>query len=367
MPEKLKREERNKTESVIEGYQEIIEEDIDNIEGSDPISFEWGVVSTGSTLLDLAISGTRIRGGGIPGGIIMEVFGPSGTGKTSILSEIAAYTQTVNKGDLLFLDPEARLDEEYSRIYGLTLKKDNYYRPDTVNEMFDILWKWKPRVDKNKKTINVVCADSLAALSTEMEMESEDKMGMKRAKDFSTCLRKTCRIIANNGWLIACSNQLRQGTVGQTTPGGNAIPYYSSLRLSMKPVYSNSKVVQSKTIVMGKTKENKSVKKTFERVIGIRSVVEVKKSSIDVPFRTAPIFIIFNYGIDDIRGNLQWYKEITKNTVYDVFDRTYKSLNDAVNYIEENGLENQLRERVIDTWEMIEGSFRTIRKKKRRI
>ena len=79
------------------------------------------VLSTGSTLLDLAISGGKVRGGGIPSGIMVEIFGPSGTGKTAILSEVCAYNQGEDKakgGDVMFLDPEGRLDKAYSKIYG---------------------------------------------------------------------------------------------------------------------------------------------------------------------------------------------------------------------------------------------------------
>ena len=94
------------------------------------------VVSTGSTLLDLAISGGRIRGGGVPSGILLEIYGPSGTGKTAVLAEMCAATQ-VKGGHVKFLDPEARLDQEYMRIYGMELEKDEYYMPDTVNEVFD--------------------------------------------------------------------------------------------------------------------------------------------------------------------------------------------------------------------------------------
>ena len=188
------------------------------------------VISTGSTLLDLAISGGRIRGGGVPGGIIMEVFGPSGSGKTAILSELCASSQA-NGGEVCFLDPEARLDRQYCNIYGLSLPDKAYYRPDTVTEMFTFIEEWSP---SSSDTINVIAADSLAALSTETEMEDRDKMGMRRAKEFSEGLRKTCRLIANKEWLIACSNQVREGVMGEVTPGGKGIPFYSSLRIRVR-------------------------------------------------------------------------------------------------------------------------------------
>ena len=189
---RLKRQRQRKTSDLA---REVIEATRGVIEGAmgKRILLDK-VISTGSSLLDLAISGGRIRGGGIPGGIIIEVFGPSGSGKTAILAELCASAQAKG-GDICFLDPEARLDREYCLIYGLSLPDENYYRPDTVTEMFDLIWKWEP---PSSGTINVIAADSLAALSTEMEMEDEDKMGMRRAKEFSEGLRKTCRLIANN-------------------------------------------------------------------------------------------------------------------------------------------------------------------------
>ncbi len=315
------------------------------------------VISTGSTLLDLAISGNRIRGGGVPGGIIMEVFGPPGAGKTAILAELCASAQ-FKKGDIKFLDPEGRLDQEYCRIYGMNIPKENYKRPDTVTEMFDLIKKWKPKADKS---INVIAADSLAALSTELELgEKGDKMGMRRGKEFSEGLRKTCRLIANNNWLIACSNQLRESQYGEVTPGGKGIPFYSSLRIRIQEI---DKVRISKKIVE-KDEERKEVK--VGKVIGIESHCVIKKSTVDDPFREAPIYIVFGIGIDDIRGNLQWYKDMTGDTTYDCIDKGYSRMNDGIRYIESNELQNELRERVIDLWEEIEDKFLMNRSPKKR-
>jgi len=315
------------------------------------------VISTGSTLLDLAISGNRIRGGGVPGGIIIEVFGPPGSGKTAILAELCASAQ-FKKGDVKFLDPEGRLDQEYCRIYGMNIPKENYKRPDTVTEMFDLIKKWKPKADKS---INVIAADSLAALSTELELgEKGDKMGMRRGKEFSEGLRKTCRLIANNNWLIACSNQLRESQYGEVTPGGKGIPFYSSLRIRIQEI---DKVRISKKIVE-KGEERKEVK--VGKVIGIESHCVIKKSTVDDPFREAPIYIVFRIGIDDIRGNLQWYKDMTGDTTYDCIDKGYSRMNDGIRYIESNELQDELRERVIDLWEEIENKFLMNRSPKKR-
>ena len=146
------------------------------------------VVSTGSTLLDLEISGRSIRGGGIPRGIMIEIFGPSGCGKTVLLCEIAGAVQRLS-GDVLFKDPEARLVTSFARIFDLDTNKMGYTTPDTVTEVFKSIREWEP---KNPTALNGVFTDSLAALSTDLEMEKEegDKMGMRRAKEFSEGFRQ---------------------------------------------------------------------------------------------------------------------------------------------------------------------------------
>lgn len=310
-------------------------------------------LSTGSTLLDLAIMGKRIRGGGVPGGILVEIFGPSGAGKTALLAEIAASCQSKG-GQAKFLDPESRFDQEYSHIYGVNLQPEDYLRPDTVTEMFTNIWEWQP---VNPEVINGVFADSLAALSTKAEMDDDDKYGMRRAKEFSEGLRKTCRLIANNNWLVVCSNQLREGPSGEVTPGGRAIPYYSSLRLRVGPPATGSKITKSANLSNGKK---------VEKIIGIRSQCIVKKSSIDEPFRTCYISIIFGYGIDDIRENLQYIKENLGLNKYKAIDQEFMSMEKAIAYVEENQLQLQLKDEVIDLWTEIESKFKIERAKKER-
>ncbi|KKK50138.1 hypothetical protein LCGC14_3128010, partial [marine sediment metagenome] len=287
----------------------------------------------------------------VPGGIIMEVFGPPGSGKTAVLAELCASAQA-KKGDVKFLDPEGRLDQEYCRIYGMNIPKENYKRPDTVTEMMDLIYNWKPKSNDN---INVIATDSIAALSTDLELGSEDKMGMRRAKEFSQGLRKTCRLIANNNWLIVCSNQLRESTFGEVTPGGKAVPYYSSLRIRVQekePVTLTRKIGS----------KNREIKKS----IGILSSCFIKKSTVDDPYREAPIYIIFGYGIDDIRGNLQYLKDMVGETTYDCVSKNYARMNDAIRYIEDNDLQGELKEKVIDLWEEIEDKFLINRKSKER-
>jgi RecA/RadA recombinase len=341
------------------------------------------VLSTGSTLLDLAISGKRRRGGGIPGGIIAEFYGPSGSGKSAVLQEIVASCQN-NGGDAKIQDPEGRLDAEYARIYGTNITDKNYTRPDTVEEIFEDIKKWKPQPSQDD-SICVIGTDSLAALSTELEMTKGDKMGMKRAKDFSAGFRKTARIIANNNWLMACTNQIRQGDYGETTPGGLAVAFYASLRVRVKEVEKiedevelmskDEKEKRSVRAKMASEKEKKS--NVYKKTLGIKTLCWIRKSTVDDPYREVPIYIIFGYGIDDIRGNLQYIKDMSNSTVYTCPDgKTYQSMKKAIAYfyttnedgevVEKEDLVKQLKEQTIDLWEEIEAKFDSHRAPKTR-
>jgi recombination protein RecA len=315
------------------------------------------MISTGSTLLDLAISGGRVRGGGLPGGILVEVFGPSGSGKTVLLSEIAGAVQR-RGGEIMFNDPEARLNKTFAQLFDLDTDSIEYNIPNTVTEVFTAVREWQPK----SKQINGVFTDSLAALSTDLEMDNKDgdKMGMRRAKEFSEELRKVCRILTKNNLLMVCSNQIRENADAgmysekTTSPGGKAIGFYASVRLRTK----NPKKIKETVRVAGKE---------VQRVIGVEVEFEVYKNSVWKPYRTAPLVILFDYGIDDVRTNLQFVKDHTKNNIYTVKDITLdKSMNVSIRMVEEQNLEKKLRTQVIDLWESIEAMFDSNRKKKER-
>lgn len=345
-PEKLSEQvERKVSKNSKEGY------DLDPSPGNDR------VVSTGSTLLDLAISGGRFPEGGIPTGILVEAFGPSGTGKTVLLCQIAANIQKMG-GKNMFHDPEGRLNEQFARMFGLEMEKVKYAMTNTITEVFEDLRAWIPEKTEPGDPIYGIFADSLAALSTDMEMEKEegDKMGMRRAKDLSTELRKTCRIIRQRDILVVCSNQIRQnpdaGIYGEKfrTPGGKAVEFYASLRLRFRGA--------------DKIKVTKEIKgKKHERVIGVIADVQVSKSSVWKPFRTADVYILFDYGIDDIRANLRFLKTNTGNSIYQVGDiKLGKSLEEAITQVEEDNLERKLKMETIGLWREIESQFKQERK-----
>jgi recombination protein RecA len=324
------------------------------------------VISTGSTLVDLAISGNRVPGGGIPSGIMVEIYGPSGAGKTALLNELGASAR-IRGGEAKYKDPEGRLDKEYSRIYGLRLAADDYDRPRTVEELFDFLEKWEP---KNMKVSNAVLTDSLAALSSGAEQADNDAYGMARAKAFSQGFRKISSLLTERNILIVAANQVRQSPSGEEVrPGGEAITFYSSLILRVSPGFPK-KYIQRKRKVTVKGKEVEE-----DRILGIISDVTVKKSSVDDPFRKVPLYITFHYGVDDLQANLQWYKDKTGGTRYGHRSEVQAvSMENSLELYDQHEKEDksnlmveELRQEVIGIWYEIERQIKRERKPKHRI
>ncbi len=346
---------------------EQVEETLESPPESDRLpDVDWsrGVFSTGCTQLDLAIGGERVRGGGVPGGIMMEIYGPSGCGKTALMSEICGQA-IARGGDWYVSDPEGRLDQEHARIYGVPIDHGRYDRPNTVPEVFGGISDWRPEPEK-EGAICVRGVDSLAALSSQMEMSEEgDKRGQRRAKEFNEWTRKTCRKIANEGWLIVLTNQVRIGDYGEVTPGGPSIEYFSSIRVRIGHA-KGWKVERTATVGV----------KEQTQIVGIRSSLYVQKNSTGIAYRSGEVFIMNGHGIDDVRGNLTYLKENgykmmkqkgqkepvpTAYSWYPCVDREVQSLDAAVAYVEEKSYQAQLRENVIDLWEEINSALRVER------
>ena len=314
------------------------------------------IVSTGSTLLDLAISGGAYKTGGLPGGILVEIFGPSSTGKTVLLSEIAGGIQR-RGGQVQFCDPEGRLNKQFALLFGLDIDTIEYSTPDTISQVFKPIRDWEP--DPLDDVPHGIFADSLTALTTEMELDDKDPYGTRRAKEFSEELRKACRGFVQHNILMVCSNQVRQninaGPFEQKyySPGGEAIGFYSSVRL--------------RTSLRERIKKERTIRgQKHSAVTGVRIDVQVFKNSIWAPYHTAPVHIRFDYGIDDVAANLQYIKTNTKMTKYGVGDLDlYSSLDKSAGAVEEDKLEGKLREEVIVLWNEIEDAFSTDRKKRR--
>jgi len=330
-----------------------VEDELDREPEGMPLNLEakWdNIISSGSTLLDLAISGGRLDYGGIPAGIIMEIHGPTGVGKTALAVEIAVSCQ-LRGGQVKILDPEARLDKQYAQLYGLSLAAHNfeYKQPSLVADMFDEeIGPWEPT---DAEACNVIVADSLAALSTEMEMENGDKWGMRRAKEFSAAMRKYARIINQKGWLIVCTNQMRTGDKGDFTPGGKALEFYPSLRIKLG--YDTRKGKKKFLKKAGTVRGKKS-----EKTIGINGMAHIVKSSLDDPYRYAPLAIVFRYGIHDIIANLQYIKDMTVDSTYKTPDeKSFIGIIQAAQYIGKHNQADELKEMVVELWKEIESEL----------
>lgn len=312
------------------------------------------VFSTGSTLLDLEITGGRVYGGGIPAGILVEIFGPNSCGKSVLLSFLAGAIQRQG-GKVQFKDPESRLNKKFAELQGMKADKVDLSQPDTVPEVFAPIRSWNPTP---KDKVHGIFADSLAALSTKLEMTKAegDKMGGRRAKEFSQECRKTCRVLVKKNFLMACSNQIRQKMDAGpfeskiAVPGGEAIGFYASLRLRCFPP---NELKAKKTIA------GKEVKKAY----GILTQVKVFKSSVWRPYGIAPVYIVFDYGIDDIRANLIYLKKFTQSTSYCAgkHHKLHKHLDDAIQLVERHGLRNELKKETIKLWKQIEDKFKVNR------
>ena len=329
-----------------------------------PTGSDSFILSTGSTLVDLAISGRRFTGGGIPMGIFCEIFGASARGKTVMLLEMAGIVQRM-AGDYLFVDPEARVNKEFAKIFGFNMSDGKYKKPNTVEEAFDYVRKWEPK----GKGPHVVFMDSLAAF--ESKEESQDKgdeySGARKAKEFSQELRKITRVIEKKNYLVLATNQIRQnlgaGLYAKKTKatGGEAPKFYSSLRLELKKPSRDGEIKMEKTI--------RGV--LHKRITGVQTDVFVEKSTVSTPHQTGLMRILFDYGVDDIIPNLMFLK---RNSIGGSFVLDGKpiasSMDKAIQYIEHDNPKirrirtAKLKHEVVGLWTDIQKALTPDRKRK---
>ena len=356
-----KRERKEDTQKLSEQVGDKVKNGgTDNVSGFKPYegNFKQKLISTGSTLLDLAISGGKAEGGGIPAGILIEIFGSPSIGKTSMLCEIAGDVRR-KKGEAVFYDPEARLSREFAQIFDLELKEDEVRHPNTPDDVFNDMYEWQV---EDTSIVNGLFVDSTAALASDLEMENKKDEYSRRGKMFSRGFRQSARIIKENNYIMVCSNQIRDkmdsGGFGDKTdtPGGWAIKFYASLRL--KAIKQQQHKLRREINYKGKK---------LNKVIGTAITVKVEKSSIWEPFHEAPVYILFDYGIDDIRANLEFTKKFTGSSIFIAGDTKLKnSMEDSITMVEEKELENQLKKQVIGIWHEMQQKFKKERKKKKR-
>ena len=252
-------------------------------------------ISTGSTMLDLAISNRP--NGGIGVGKITELNGLEGSGKSLIGSHLLASTQRKD-GIAVYIDTESAVSQEFLRAIGVDTKKMLYVHLETVEEIFDTIETIVTKIrESNKDKLVTILVDSLAAASTKVEMDADfDKDGWATAKAIiiSKAMRKITQMIARQKVALVFTNQLRQklGVMfgdPWTTSGGKALPFHSSTRVRFKNA--------------GQIKDGNKV------TIGIKIKGQVIKNRLGPPMRTAEFPLYFDKGIADFDSWLTVMKE----------------------------------------------------------
>ena len=284
--------------------------------------------STGSLALDIAL-GT----GGLPRGRVVEIYGPESSGKTTLTLSVVAEAQKQG-AQCVFVDAEHALDTQYAEKIGVNVDDLIVSQPDTGEQALEI-------TDTliRSGAVDVIVIDSVAALVPRAEIEGEmgdSHMGLQ-ARLMSQALRKLASTISQANCLCIFINQIRM-KIGvmfgnpETTTGGNALKFYSSVRLDIRRI--------------GAVKQD-------DEIIGNESRVKVVKNKIAPPFKQAEFQILYGSGINTLGEILdlgEKYNLIEKSGSWYAYkgEKIGQGKNKAVEYLKEKPeLAEALREKIL--------------------